>query len=86
MQFRIKKVILNSGEVRNLLKSSGIAGICDSLANEIASAAGSGYAAEGKAYQKRYAARVVAKSRSAILDNLENNTLVKSLGVLENDD
>lgn len=84
--FKVNKVVLNGAEVRNLLKSAEIAGICYSLAREKAAAAGAGYAVKGRTLPTRYVARVQADSAAAINDNLNNNTLIKSLGVLGNDD
>lgn len=74
------KVELNSAGVRELLKSSSIADNCMKLAQSAASKAGDGYEAQQRTYPERTGAAVVAVTKEAIQDNLENNTLLRAIG------
>lgn len=78
--FKVNKVVLNGAEVRNLLKSPGIAGLCESLAHEKAAELGPGYEVKTYVAATRFVARVGAESDKACSDNLKRNTLLKAFG------
>ena len=76
----VERVELNREEVRRLLKSSEIAGICESLARGKASELGPGYEVKTYVAATRFVARVGAESDKARSDNLDNNSLLKAFG------
>lgn len=78
--FKVNKVVLNGAEVRNLLKSPGIAGLCESLAHEKAAELGPGYGVRTFVAQTRFVARVEPQTKKAREDNLDNNSLLKAFG------
>ena len=73
------KFVLNSEGVQELLKSAEMQAVLDSHAQAVADRAGLGYAAETKVGKKRAYANIYAETYGAKRDNLENNTLLKSL-------
>lgn len=73
------KFELNSEGVRELLKSAEMQSILDGYAQEAAVRAGEGYNAETHLGQKRAYANVYAETYAAKRDNMDNNTLLKSL-------
>ena len=74
------KVKLNSAGVQELLKSSAITSKCMQLAQGVASKAGDGYEVQQRNYPERTGAAVVAVTKEAIQDNLDNNTLLRAMG------
>ncbi len=78
--FDVERVELNREEVRRLLKSSEIAGICESLARGKASELGAGYGVRTFVAQTRFVARVEPQTKKAREDNLDNNSLLKAFG------
>lgn len=73
------KFKLNKAGVRELLKSPEIATECAKHAEATAAAAGDGYVVEPRNYPERSGYAVRADSFKARKDNLNNNTLLKSL-------
>ena len=76
------KVKLNRAGVRELLKSEGIARECEKHASATLSAASSsavGYTMGKRDYPERTGYAVYAEEYPAISDNLQNNTLLKSM-------
>lgn len=74
------RVELNSDGVRELLQSSEMASICQSLAQGIAGRAGTGYEVSVYTGKTRVNASVHAATEEAWKDNLKNNTLLKAVG------
>ena len=72
------KIALNPNGVQELLKEVGSSS-CMKLASNIASRCGEGYVAEERKYPKRTAAIIKPDTYAAYRDNLENNTIVKSV-------
>lgn len=73
------KIKLNSKNVRVLLKSDWIMGICQSKATEIRKRAGNGYATSKYVGKNRINVSVYAKTKEAKQDSQENATLLKAL-------
>lgn len=75
------KFKLDSGGVRELLKSQEIAGECQKHAEQTLSGCGGveGYEIEQRSYPERTGFAVYAARHPAIRDNLSNNTLLKAL-------
>jgi hypothetical protein len=73
------KIKLDSAGVRELLKSQGIAGKCQEIAQRVASAAGDGYEASLRKYPERTGAAIHPDGAKAYYDNLRNNTLAKAI-------
>ena len=73
------KFKLNKAGVRELLKSPEIATECAKHVEATAAAAGDGYVVEPRNYPERSGYAVRADSFKARKDNLNNNTLLKSL-------
>lgn len=73
------KFELNSAGVQELLKSPEMQNILDGYAQSAAVRAGEGYDADIHLGKKRAYANVYAATPEAKKDNLENNTLLKSL-------
>lgn len=73
------KFKLNSSGVQELLKSPEMQSILASYANQVAAKAGDGYEARYHVGKKRAYANVYAETAEAKRDNLDNNTLLKSL-------
>lgn len=63
-----------------LLKNHAVAGMCMSIANQMASSAGPGYATREVSYPERTGAIVYPKNERALRDNYKNNTLEKARG------
>ncbi len=73
------KIVLHGGVIRSeLLKGAGVAGMCEGIANSMASNAGTGYAVERDYTSQRARFRVYPKTKAAKRDAAENNTLVKA--------
>ena len=70
---------LNSEGVRELLKSSEMAAICKSYADQIAGRAGAGYEVSVYTGKTRVNASVAASTAKARKDNMKNNTLLKAM-------
>lgn len=74
------KVDLNRKEVNHLLNCKPITNVLEELAQTIANTAGEGYEAGFVWYgKKRPNVTVRPVTKKAYKDNLENNTLVKSI-------
>ena len=73
------KFKLNSKGVQELLKSPEMQSILAEYANDVAERAGVGYEARYHVGKKRAYANVYAETAEAKRDNLDNNTLLKSL-------
>ena len=73
------KFELNKAGVRELLKSAEMQSVLDGYAKAAANRAGEGYDAEVHLGKKRAYANVYAATPEAKRDNLDNNTLLKSL-------
>ncbi len=73
------RVELNSGAVRELLKSSEMAAACKAEADAIAKRCGAGYSSDSYTGKNRVNAMVYPESNAAKEDNSENNTLLRSL-------
>lgn len=73
------KFKLNKNGVRELLHSPELVAECKKHADATASAAGEGYVAESRTYASRSGYAVRTDSFEAYKDNLDNNTLLKSL-------
>lgn len=74
------RVELNSEGVRELLRSTEMAGVCRDLAGGIAARAGDGYGVSVYTGRNRVNASVYATTKEAERDNLKNNTLLKAVG------
>ena len=73
------KFVLNSKGVQELLKSPQMQSILAEHANAVAGRAGEGYEARYHVGKKRAYANVYAETAEAKRDNMDNNTLLKSL-------
>lgn len=73
------KFVLNSKGVQELLKSPEMQSILANYANQVADRAGDGYEARYHIGKKRAYANVYAETAEAKRDNMDNNTLLKSL-------
>ena len=73
------RVELNSEGVRELLRSSEMAAICQEQARMIANRAGEGYSVSTYTGASRVNASVMTETTEAIRDNLKNNTLLKAV-------
>lgn len=73
------KFKLNRAGVQELLKRKETQAICREHAQNVAARAGAGYVTEDRNYPERSGAAVRSDSYEAYKDNLENNTLLKSL-------
>lgn len=74
-------VKLNTAAVRSqLLTGGGAPGMCLSIANQMASKAGPGYAARVVRYPERTGAIVYPKTAAARANNYASNTLEKVRG------
>ena len=82
MKLKLEKLELNSDGVKQLLKSQEMRAIIERETSRVEmNAAGSsdGYVGDVRAGQNRLIGMVKVKSKEAYHDNLENNTLIKSL-------
>lgn len=73
------KVVLNSAGIRELLRSEEMRAVLEEQASRISSRCGAGYEHDTYLTEGRAVASVYAASDEAILDNLENNTILRSL-------
>lgn len=73
------KIKLNSSGIKALLKGSETEEFIKSKADEIASRAGHGYSSDTKQMSGRVIASAYTADEEAMKDNLENNTLLRSL-------
>lgn len=73
------KFVLNKDGVRELLQSEAMQSILNDYAESASSRAGEGYNSEVHMGKKRAYANVYAETYEAKQDNLDNNTLLKSL-------
>lgn len=73
------KIELNSSGIQSLLKGSEVEAAVRSEAERIASNAGRGYAADTKQMSGRVIASAYTADEEAMKDNLENNTLLRSI-------
>ena len=73
------KVVLNKGGVRALLKSPEATQICMEHARATQAAAGPDYEVTEHRYPERNGASVHPANAKGARDNLENNTLLRSL-------
>ena len=75
------KIVLNTGNIQSLLlRGEGITGVCLAQAQAIAARAGTGYAVDTYQGKTRVNCSVQTDDISAYQDNLDNNTLLKSMG------
>lgn len=73
------RIELNKDEVRAWLKSEEMQSMLNQVANDVATRAGDGYQTGSMISSDRVKATVYTASYAARRDNLENNTLLKSL-------
>lgn len=73
------KVVLNRAGVRELLRSPEMAGICEEHAKATLNGCGNGYAMDVYTGENRVNAMVFTNSRLAVIDNSQNNTILKAL-------
>ena len=78
-----KGFVLNGKGVRELLTSDEMKNVLRQYANQVESISGSGYTASSYVGKNRANASVVAETKSAKKDNLQNNTLLKALGSIK---
>ena len=74
------RVVLNSAGVRALLKSKELAAECERQARKKKSELGRGYNIESFTAPTRVVYRVYTDDPQAIADNLQNNTMLKTMG------
>ena len=72
-------IVLNRQGVRDMLRSDAAKQICGEYAQNILQRCGDGYAGDTFTGKNRVNAMVYAQTRKAILDNAENNTILKAL-------
>lgn len=75
----MSRIVLNSSGVKALLKSPEIADICKQKASEIAKKSGEGYWTDFYTGRSRVNASVFTATKKAMIDNSENNTLLKNV-------
>lgn len=73
------KVKLKKGNVRKFLKSEEMQALVSHHANQIAARCGDGYTSDTYVGKTRANAMVKAKTRAAIKDTLNNNTIIKAV-------
>lgn len=73
------KIVLNKAGVKELLKSQAVADECMDYARQVQQRAGNNYTAEKRTYPERSGAAVYPNNAAGYYDNLQNNTLVRSL-------
>ena len=73
------KIELNSAGIRELLRSEEMQALLGERAEEIAGRCGAGYSSDIYLTGGRAVASAFAESPEASRDNLENNTLLRSL-------
>lgn len=74
------KFELNRAGVRDLLRSSEAASVCQSYAERVRGRAGEGYEVTTYTGRNRVNASVHAETYEARKDNYDNNALLKALG------
>lgn len=75
------EIELNSAGIREMLLSPEMQALLGELASGVAARAGAGYASDVYLTGGRAVASAYADDPDAYADNLENNTLLRSLGV-----
>lgn len=73
------KIVLNSEGVKSLLKSSEMMEICKQKAEQIQKKSGKGYATSTHTGKSRVNVSVFTDKTEAMLDNSENDTLLKNM-------
>lgn len=73
------RIELNSSGIQNLLKGSEVEALVKSKADEIATRAGRGYSSDSRQMPGRVIASAYTADEEAMRDNMENNTLLRSL-------
>lgn len=73
------KIVLNQGEVRELLKSSEVAEFVGEIGGRVQKKAGEGFETDTRAGRYRNIARVKAVSKRAIAKCFRDNVLLKAL-------
>lgn len=73
------KVVLNREGVRELLRSEAIMAACQEAADRVREAAGPAYRTSAHVGKNRVNVSVYTEDEKAIQDNLDGNTLLKSL-------
>lgn len=73
------KIELNSPGIRELLRSEEMQAVLEEQAEKIAERCGAGYAHDTYLTGGRAVASAFAETPEAIRDNLENNTILRSL-------
>lgn len=76
------RIELDSAGIVEVLKSPEVAEYCTSLAETKRAEAGEGYILSPHMGAKRFNVKVVADSKNAAEDNLDNNTLLKTMGAM----
>lgn len=74
------KFELNREGVRELLRSGEMMNVCRGYADRAAAVCGDGYSVNTYTGRNRVNAEIKAETFKARKDNLENNTILKSLG------
>ena len=73
------KIELNSSGIREMLRSEEMQAVLEEQASKIAGRCGAGYAHDTYLTGGRAVASAFAESPEAIRDNLDNNTILRSL-------
>ena len=73
------EIVLNSAGIREMFQSAEMQALLGEKATEIAGRCGEGYASDTYMTPGRAIASVFAESKEAIKDNLDNNTILRSL-------
>ena len=73
------RIELNSSGIKALLKGSEVESCLKSEAEKISSRAGRGYSTDTKQMPGRVIASVYTADEDAMKDNLDNNTLLRSI-------
>ena len=73
------EIKLNTSGVRELLRSQEMKNICEERANNALGKLGEGYVVTTHTGKNRVNASIYAESYQAKRDNMENNTILKSL-------
>lgn len=75
------EIKLRDDGIQEILKSEAVKAECKAHADRIVSSLGDGYEADTYVGATRVNASVAAVTKQAKKDNLENNTLLKAVGV-----
>lgn len=73
------RIELNSAGIREMLRSAEMQAVLDEHAARIAERCGTGYSSDTHLTGGRAVASAFAETGEALRDNLENNTLLRSL-------